>query len=329
MFKKLYSFETRHRVTLDALLLIYLSNLSEDTKREYAYLLNRLETIKPLAEINSDDALFFLIQESERIGETSQLNPAASNKVCYNTTAQKAHKLHKLYEFFRHRAIIEVNPFDAAYDLYPLGKKIEHKRKAKFFEVGEVRQIFDSINARTPDGMRDKAFLALLFGGGLRVSEALGIRIGQVEVTKAGEVVVYLASTKAGCDAHQEISPDLSKYITDFIAYRQQTGAKDVEPLIAVFIQGKAKWRYTPEKIPIPICRQTALLWFERLCRDAGLPRFTPHAARRTAIMMLLDANQSHRQVASFSRHSSVSMVEYYDQKKFSGPDSIAKKLKF
>ena len=46
--------------------------------------------------------------------------------------------------------------------------------------VEEVEAIMDSVDLRSPSGVRDRAILELLYGCGLRVSELCGLRISQV-----------------------------------------------------------------------------------------------------------------------------------------------------
>ena len=66
------------------------------------------------------------------------------------------------------------NPCDAV-DFPELGQYLP-----EVLSVEEVEAIMDSVDLRSPSGVRDRAILELLYGCGLRVSELCGLRISQV-----------------------------------------------------------------------------------------------------------------------------------------------------
>ena len=66
------------------------------------------------------------------------------------------------------------NPCDAV-DFPKLGQSLPD-----VLSVEEVEAIMDSVDLRSPSGVRDRAILELLYGCGLRVSELCGLRISQV-----------------------------------------------------------------------------------------------------------------------------------------------------
>ena len=66
------------------------------------------------------------------------------------------------------------NPCDAV-DFPKLGQYLP-----EVLSVEEVEAIMDSVDLRSPSGVRDRAILELLYGCGLRASELCGLRISQV-----------------------------------------------------------------------------------------------------------------------------------------------------
>ena len=66
------------------------------------------------------------------------------------------------------------NPCDAV-DFPKLGQYLP-----EVLSVEEVEAIMDSVDLRSPSGVRDRAILELLYGCGLRVSELCSLRISQV-----------------------------------------------------------------------------------------------------------------------------------------------------
>lgn len=63
-----------------------------------------------------------------------------------------------------------------------------------------------------------------------------------------------------------------------------------------------------------PLSDSAVYLIFRQWMSRIGLDEtYTPHAARKTAITLLLERGKSHRTVQKFSRHNSIEMVAYYD----------------
>ena len=161
-------------------------------------------------------------------------------------------------------------------------------------------------------GRRDYALLALLFGGGLRRSEALYITIADVKKTKSGTFFVELRATKAKKDASQAIPDWTGLALEAVIADRKKHGASSGDPL---FIGYRGRAGVLPSSDPLS---ETGLyLLFKGYSYRAGAGAFvSPHSARATAITKLLDEGITHRDVKEFSRHSSVQMVEVYDKRR-------------
>jgi len=85
--------------------------------------------------------------------------------------------------FFRHQLLMGTrtdNPA-AAVELPRRTRKLP-----KTLSPGEVERLIDAANGVTPRALRDRALVELLYGAGLRVSEAMGIERGGVDPTAGG-----------------------------------------------------------------------------------------------------------------------------------------------
>ncbi|RMD86971.1 MAG: hypothetical protein D6808_02285 [Candidatus Dadabacteria bacterium] len=199
------------------------------------------------------------------------------------------------------------------------------KRPTEMVDFNMVSKIISLPDEDTPKGLRDKAILAVLFGGGLRRSEAAALRIGDVRKTAKGTVYLVLRSTKSGKDANQALPPWAAKIVLRQVSERLQRGAKSGDYL---FVSFRGKGGSVETKAPISHSGIYKL--FKRYCHAAGIKNFvSPHSARATSITKLLDEGLSHREVLEFSRHSSIQMVEIYDKRRYSVDESPAKKLDF
>ena len=160
----------------------------------------------------------------------------------------------------------------------------------------------------------DCAIISLLLGGGLRRGEVLALTLDDVKETVlsgSGErlVCLRLRTTKNGQTYDQILPGWASQYVRIYKA----------EAL-----------KNNPDNRLIPLSRRGLDWHFKALLRAAGISSdYSPHSCRKAAITRLLDQGYSHREVMRFSRHSSVSMVEYYDSKRFTEANHPGAKLNY
>ena len=116
------------------------------------------------AACSSDDVSSYLSERSKNIGKRSQAH-ALSALRCY-------------FDYLILEGERKDNPCDKV-DAPKLGRYLPH-----VLSVQEVSSILDSVPLNTPIGMRDKAILEVLYGCGLRVSEACGLMVSHVDFDK-------------------------------------------------------------------------------------------------------------------------------------------------
>ncbi len=216
------------------------------------------------------------------------------------------------------------NPFEAD-RVPPPPKDAGRKRPTQMIDFDLVIEIINLPDVTTPKGRRDQTILAILFGGGLRRSEVIGLRIGDVKRTSSGTTYLYLRYTKAKRDAEQALPSWAAEPLWNLIKERKKARAADGDYLFLGFTGKGGKTVNTR-----PISDTGLYLLFKQYCMAAGAGSFaTPHSARATAITKLLADGIPHREVQEFSRHSSIQMVESYDKRRFDVEQSPAKGLAF
>ena len=164
--------------------------------------------------------------------------------------------------------------------------------------VGEIRRLFE-ICGDAPVGARDAAMLALLYGCGLRRSEAVAValddyRDGAVTVlTGKGrkERIVY-------CPAGGREAVD------DWLARRGAWPGSLLAPV--------AKGGHVQRRAMTP---QAVLLRLYFLADRARVPRFSPHDLRRSFVGELLDAGADISSVQNLAGHASVTTTQRYDRR--------------
>jgi integrase/recombinase XerC len=143
---------------------------------------------------------------------------------------------------------------------------------------------------------RDAALLTLLYGAGLRISEALSLRRGDVPLPKSltilgkgskERVVPLLPAVRESLDAYEKLIPF--------------TGARD-SPL---FLSRRGK----------PMSAREAQLLMEKLRGALGLSdRATPHALRHSFATHLLSNGGDLRSVQELLGHASLSTTQTYTE---------------
>jgi integrase len=228
------------------------------------------------------------------------------------TIAKKFAALRRIYRMLIGAGLgITENPFDTD-RVPPPPKDAGRKRPTEMVDFDLVNQVIEGADPGTPKGLRDKAILCALFGGGLRRSEVAALRVGDVRRSRNGTTYLYLRSTKAKRDAEQALPPWAAKVIVALAEARLHDGAGPADYLFISY-QGQGGKAAMNEAVSASGIYKL----FKHYCALAGAgPYLTPHSARATAITRLLAAGIPHRQVQEFSRHSSIQMVEVYDKRR-------------
>lgn len=241
------------------------------------------------------------------------------------TIAKKFSALRRIYRMLMAYDFgIDHNPFDT--DRVPAPRaKSGQKRPTEMIDFEKVAAVLSLPDTKTAKGRRDKAILSILFGGGLRRSEVVGIRIGDLKKTSSGTFYVRLRSTKAGTDAEQALPAWCGQELWNLREKRLKSGA-ELGNYLFVSFRGQAG--NTPTEHPLSDSGLYKL--FKRYVAIAGAGSMaSPHSARATAITRLLEKGLSHRDVQEFSRHASVQMVETYDKRRIGIDQNPAKNLDY
>lgn len=241
------------------------------------------------------------------------------------TIAKKFAALRRIYRMLMSANLgITANPF-ATEQVAVASAKSGQKRPTEMFPFELVKTILALPDLSQPKGVQEHAVLALLFGGGLRRSEVIKLRLGDVRCTSEGTVFVHLRATKAGKDADQALPSWAAEALQLLVETRLEQGAKSGDFLVIGY---RGKGGLFPSQQPLS--DSGVYRMFKHYCKCAGAGSFvTPHSARATAITKLLSDGVPHREVQEFSRHSSIQMVEVYDKRRYGIDKNPAKDLKY
>ena len=166
--------------------------------------------------------------------------------------------------------------------------------------VEKAADVVDTVAAPRGDWIaaRDAAVLLLLYGGGLRISEALGIRFEDAPTPERDMLRIV---GKGGKERLVPVLPAtivaVARYI-DMCPYPRQRG----EPL---FLGARGG----------PLSPRIIQLRMEQLREELALPETaTPHALRHSFATHLLSAGADLRQIQELLGHASLSTTQVYTE---------------
>jgi integrase/recombinase XerC len=144
---------------------------------------------------------------------------------------------------------------------------------------------------------RDAAVLALLYGSGLRISEALGLRRADVPAPGKGDVI-----TVTGKGNKRRMAPVLSRVLAAIAEYISLC-PYDLPAESALFVGAKGG----------PLSPRIVQLTMARLRGALGLPETaTPHALRHSFATHLLARGGDLRAIQELLGHASLSTTQIY-----------------
>lgn len=245
--------------------------------------------------------------------------PAPDGGVLADATfSQRLHLLRRVFRFFVAVELLDRNVFDAVLIDIPKRQK-KQKRPTQLIEQKKVIAMLEKPNRGTKAGRRDWCMLALMFGGGLRVSEVYGLNVGDVGVTTSGTPFLLLRKTKNGSTQRQSLPEWAWEAFSQLVSQRAGDEAGNDDPLFPFYsVEGLARGRLSIETM-----RRT----FKSYAKEVGIGPVAPHAARATAATMLKTDGFEDRDVAAFLRHTSTTMVETYDKRVRSPETNVGRKL--
>jgi integrase len=165
----------------------------------------------------------------------------------------------------------------------------------------------------------------LLIGSGLRISEALALHVGDLELEDTGgTVVVYrslkrdaVGSTKSDRFRAVEIGPSLCSVLRDQAARRAELATGDraaaVLFVMPVRMVKRSQGRWESAGVRQPLDRNTVSRdWHKDTLEDAALRDMPLHALRHTAAAAWLAAGNSLMYVQRQLGHADISTTERY-----------------
>ena len=164
----------------------------------------------------------------------------------------------------------------------------------KFLTEDEIDLLFSIPDVTTKEGIRDRAMLELMYAAGLRVSELVSLKQGDVDV-HTGVVVCHGKGSK-------ERRVPIGKSAIHWLQRYDSIKAGFGEPAYPNLFLERGK----------PLTRQFAWATIKKHAAKIGLKNVSPHTLRHSFATHLLQHGADSRSVQALLGHSDISTTQIY-----------------
>ena len=269
--------------------------------KDYSYYLKmeRRMSHNTVASYCSDVERFLEIFMEDSGGEAGEATSDAigeylsslSGKISKRSQARLLSALRSFFDWMILEGQISENPCDRV-DSPKLGRYLP-----AVLSVDEVNAIIDSVDTSSEGGMRDRAILEFLYGCGLRVSEAAGLKISDIFVNEKFVRIIG----KGDKERIVPMGDTAVEAFKDYLAVRQEADGPAYEDFLFLNRFGRN------------ISRVAIFSMIKKQAMAAGVHKdISPHTFRHSFATHLIENGADLRAVQEMLGHESILTTEIY-----------------
>lgn len=243
-----------------------------------------LQKLKNWAEKNSFDLLALTRKDLRE-----WLIDLAGKNLSENSKRRMVSALRGFYKFLMFDGHIKKNP---AVDLDAPQKGFY---LPKFLNQADVESLLSVPNVSGEIGLRDRAILELMYACGLRVSEAVDLRISDVEL----DAGIVTCTGKGSKTRKIPIGKSAVEWLKSYLVLRRRKENTEIQNL---FVTSLGK----------PLNRQVIFLFIKEYAAKIGLPDVSPHTLRHSFATHLVQNSADIRSVQQMLGHADISTTQIY-----------------
>lgn len=253
------------------------------------------EAVKPVSrwrEVDRDAIMSFLLYLKER-------------QYAVTTVARKQAAIKSFFKFLVARGEVASNPGE------DLASPHVDRALPQTISAGEVDRLLHEMDTapESPEVLRDRAMMALLYATGLRVGETVALDVSDVDL-KSGTV----ATAGRGKTRSVPIGPEANGAVRDYLsrgrprlAHAHREGASLASGASpgdssALFLNHRGQ----------RLTRQGFWLILKRYAKSAGLDEISPHTLRHSFAARKLDSGTDMRDLQRILGHANISTTQVY-----------------
>lgn len=184
-------------------------------------------------------------------------------------------------------------------DLPSTGGFKKKKALPKALGIEQMLRMLEGADAGTASGLRDRALMEIIYGAGLRVSEAVQLKMEELDL----ENEALRVTGKRGKTRWVPIPRETLGWIRRYLESSRPNLVKRATSLVFLSDRG------------LPLIRQTAYKKMELYARRAGIQEgVSPHTLRHTYAVHLLKGGADLRAVQELLGHESIATTQVYTQ---------------
>ncbi|WP_371741421.1 site-specific tyrosine recombinase/integron integrase [Erysipelothrix sp. HDW6C] len=218
------------------------------------------------------------------------LNDLYDGGLSTSSVARKVSSLRSFFKFMQLNYGAQTNPFT--------GVKVQSRNRKlpTFLMHDEINAVLLACDDDAL-GVRNQVLVELMYACGLRVSEAVNLRISDINMSERSLTIIGKGNKERLLFFYEELAPKLETYLHTF---RPQLIVRE-HPYVFVNKQG------------LPMSSRGIQYIFEKLGKQANLRvKLHPHMLRHSFATHLLDNGASLRVVQTLLGHESLSTTQIY-----------------
>lgn len=165
----------------------------------------------------------------------------------------------------------------------------------KFLNQSEIETLLLQPDVSTEIGLRDRAILELMYASGLRVSEAVNVKLSDLDL----DLGILTTTGKGSKTRRVPIGSSAVEWLKSYLAVRRKKENIDVQNLFV-----------TP--LGRPINRQIIYNFIREYAEKCGLEGVSPHTLRHSFATHLIQNRADIRSVQQMLGHSDISTTQIY-----------------
>lgn len=206
------------------------------------------------------------------------------------TTARRLSAVRGFFRHLRRAGVVAANPAE----LLPTPQR--EKRLPRFMEVDQARQFLETIDGADWQSVQERALFELIYSAGLRISEALGLDVDDLD--RKQRLVRVL-----GKGSKERVVPFGAPALAALDRWLVARAARPGATTTAVFLGARGK----------RLGARQAQAAMQRRLRAAGLRLgITPHGLRHSFATHLLNGGADLRSIQELLGHESLSTTQKY-----------------
>jgi integrase/recombinase XerD len=210
-----------------------------------------------------------------------------------STRARKVAAVRSFYRYLCEQGIVTEDPTK------DLGSTHVERMVPRVLTHAQVRALFAAAEEKSsPEALRDQSILQLLYSTGIRITEALGIDIGDV-VEESQHLVLRRRNKQSVVPLDEACLTAIERYLAESRSLLQTSRSGE-----ALFLNHRGQ----------RLTRQGFWLILKGYARAARLPEVTPQTLRHTFAAHAIEGRVPLQRVRSMLGHTSISTTQRYAQ---------------